>query len=142
MDRQKEETIEFNFNTEKVERYIGIAVMIFFLMTFRSYNNFAINIGIVIFTAVVYIYYFVWFRKKPPYVVIKGDEIIISPFPFFKPILVKAQNIQRIITEDNGLVLSYKEADEVKIIKLHSIVLEQKDQRNIKKLVKAMIKKD
>jgi hypothetical protein len=142
MDIQKEESKEFKFSTEKVEKSIGIGVLIFFFLTLNTYNNAAINIGIFSFTAVVFIYYFVWYRKKPPYVVIKGNEVIISPFPFFKPISIKGDSIQKVKTEDNGLVLSYMDNNEAKRIKLYSIVLDPKDQKNIKKLVNAMIKKD
>ncbi len=142
MDIQKEEVKEFKFSTEKVERNIGIGVLIFFFLTFNTYNNAAINIGIFAFTAVVFVYYFVWYRKKPPYVVIKGNEVTISPFPFFKPITINCDSIQKIITEDNGLVLSYRDNNEAKRIKLYSIVLDSKDQKAIKNLINAMIKKD
>ncbi|MGI6777007.1 MAG: hypothetical protein ACOX7R_02955 [Acetivibrionales bacterium] len=127
---------EFNYKMEKAEKILSFGVLILFFLSFTNQQSVIFNVLFFGITALIFVYYFIWYRKKPPYVVIKSDEVIINHMPFYKPMSIKRENINKARSSENKIVIEYNDGSETKKTSLIKLFLDVKDQENILSILK------
>jgi hypothetical protein len=115
------ETVQFDFKMKKVENYFSLATLLIFFQSLRS--DFW-TIVLFAIAAIVFAYYFIWYRKKPPYVIIEDGCITIHPPLFFKPLNIRKQEIKTVKAFDKKLEIMYNDGGTDKNIKIYSIILD------------------
>lgn len=105
----------YEYKVDKVERYFSFALLIIFFATFKG------NLGFIIFTGfsiIVFAYYFKFYKNKPPYISINGDEITASQGLFFKSKPFKFFDIDTVRKLEDKIELTLKEGEKVIIRKI------------------------
>jgi hypothetical protein len=106
---------DYKYKTDKVDRYISIVLLFIFIATFQGTSGFIIFTA---FTVIVFAYYFRFYKNKPPYISINGDEITASQGVFFKLKSFKCFDIDTVKKLENKIELKLKDGEEVILFKL------------------------
>lgn len=119
--------LEYQYNSKKVERILSLILLALF---FISLDKSIFSLYTILFYAIIFVcllYYFIWFRKKPAYVTIKGDSTIISRGFFLQPEEIKNDAVKKVnITDKKVVVLFLKNGVEDKV-SIFNILLDAKD---------------
>lgn len=106
---------DYKYKMDKVDRYASIALFVIFFATLKGTS------GLIIFTAVaviVFAYYFKFYKKRPSYISINGDEITASQGLFFKLKSFKCFDIVTVTKLENKIELKLKDGEKVILMKL------------------------
>ena len=125
------DTVEFKFKMDKVERYISIAIFILFMLSFNQKYSGILTIILFALAAIVFFYYFKWYKKKPSYLILEDEQITIHPPLFFKPQLIKKHEIELIESSDKNIQVNYTSEGTKKSVMLYSILLAENDWKQI-----------
>ncbi len=113
---------EYSFKTNRIERVISIISIVFFVFTFVYPKNIILMIGFYAYASVILLYYFVWFRKKPPYVEFSDNEVVVRLGLFFKPVSISRGRIKEIKKTSPGLIIKLLSGSKVRVIKIFSLL--------------------
>lgn len=130
-DNEAVSTNEFKFKMDKVERYISIGVFIIFMLSFNTKYSSYWTILLFALSAVIFVYYFKWYKKKPSYLIIEEDQLIIHPPLFFKQRLIKKSEIEGVQISDKDIQINYTSGGIKSSIKIYSIILAEGDWKNL-----------
>lgn len=128
----RSESKEYNYKVDKIERYLTFASLGVFFLSFNS------SIGMVVFYAfaiAVLVYYFGWFKKKPSYIKLDGNEIRISEGLFFKPFLFSKSEVKAVEKLGNKLIILTASERKVNIL---SILLSESDFNEVQETFKSI----
>lgn len=112
---------EFNFKMDKIERYVSFAVFLIFFLSFSGKNGGFWTLVLFAVTIVIMAYYFIWYRKKPAYVVLENERITVHPPLFYKPIQVSRDSVKKVNVSDKKIELVYGDS---KTISVYAIMLD------------------
>ena len=115
------ESKEYKYKVDKIERYLSFAALAIFLISFKSSIGMFVFYG---FTIAMLVYYFGWFKKKPLYIKIIGEEITINEGLFFKPFLINKSEVKVVDKVGNKLVLVLESG---RLVNILSILLSEAD---------------
>lgn len=127
---------QFEFKTDRIEKRLSAFILVVFFLSLTQKSGFVWSIILFTFSAVIFAYYFIWFRKKPAYVVIEDDHIQINSLPFFKPYRLDKQQIGRIETTDKKIIINYNEQGASKSIGINSLLMGDDDWKKLSGLMK------
>jgi len=130
------DTKEFKFKMDKIERYISIGAFILFMLSFSNQNSGFWTALLFVITALVFVYYFKWYRKKPSYLIIGEEQITVHPPLFFKPQQIKKAEIQQVKVSDKKIEIDFGLETIKKNINIHSILLEENDWKQLTLILK------
>ncbi len=128
------ENREYKFFTQKIEKYLSFGALI---LLFLSFQSSLLSLIFFIFTGLVLVYYFVWFRKSPPYVILAGNRLTVHNSFFFKPSVVDTEKITHAGKGDKGLLIKYNDGGADKALMIYSYLLSPKDSDEIYGLLSA-----
>lgn len=126
-DNELTDITEFKFKMEKVERYISIGIFIIFLLSFNNKYSGIMTITLFALAAAVFVYYFKWYRMKPAYLIIEEERITVHPPLFFKPQLIKKQEIESVEFLDKNIQINFISEGTKKSVKIYSLLLADND---------------
>lgn len=106
---------DYKYKVDKIERYFSLAMIIIFFATFKGSSGFFI---FTIFAIIVFAYYFKFYKNKPSYIVINGDEITVSQGLAFKVKSFKGFDIAAVRKLENKIELELKEGKKVSLMKI------------------------
>jgi len=112
---------QFDFKMKKVESFISLGTLAIFLL---SINSTFWTIVLFTVSALVFIYYFKWYRKKTHYVIIGKNDVIIQPPIFFKPLHIVKKEIKQVKVSDKKIDIIYNNDGADKKISIYSIILD------------------
>ena len=130
------DTRKFDFKMDKVEKYASIGLMVIFLASFTDMGSLIWTILLFAIAALVFAYYFKWYRKKPAYILIENEDITIHPPLFFKPQRFKKQDIRQLKVMDKKLEVVYDTQGADNSISIYSILLQQEEMKELTGLLK------
>lgn len=121
----------YKFKTAKVERILSMLLLVIFIMSFKSGP---LTVVFYILTFAILAYYFVWFRKKPIYVKVLGNEITVSEGIFLKPFTFEKEIIGSAVIIEKKLVITLN-TEVNKQVKINPYFLEDMDYKEILKFL-------
>ena len=127
---------EFKFKMDKAEKMLSFGILILFFLSFTNQKSVLLNILFFGVSGLIFIYYFVWYRKKPPYVIIRDNEVIINHMPFFKSQIIKKEKISKAQSIENKIIVKYDDKGITKETSLFKLFLDLNDQKNIVSILK------
>ncbi len=122
---------EFLFKTNKIERILTIIAVIFFILTTINDKNKLLMVAFFAFGTIIILYYIIWFRKKPPYVKISGEDITISRGIFFKTETIHKSMIKEVKSSDTSIEINLMTSR----IKIYKLLLSENDAAEITPLI-------
>jgi Ca2+/Na+ antiporter len=128
---------KFDFKMDKIERYLSFVMLGIFFLSFRE------KFGVWTFllysvTALIFVYYFIWYRKKTFYVLVEDDSIIIHPPLFFKQHEIKRGEINHVKVFDKKVEIGYSNQGIDKSINVYSLILKVEDWEQMKHILEQM----
>ena len=131
-------TKQFNFKMDKIEKWLSIASLIIFFLSMTQTGGPIWVIILFAYTIVVFVYYFVWYRKKPSYVIVENgnQHILVHIPPFFKPYEFEKQQIEQVIVTDKKIEINYKVEGSSKSVSIYSIMLSEDDWKQLPIILK------
>lgn len=106
---------DYKYKMDKIERYFSFLIFAIFIVTFNGRMGFYIFTA---FTIIVFAYYFIVYKNRPPYVSIKEDEIAVSRGMLFKIKTFKVIDIAEVKNLGNKIELSFKEGQKITLMKI------------------------
>lgn len=104
---------EYKYKVDKIERYLSFAALILF---FLSFNNKLAGFAFFVFTIAIFVYYFIWYRKRPPYIKIDLNEITVHEGFLFKPVVMGKSEIKTIDKYEKRIELNLKDGKKVTVL--------------------------
>jgi len=133
-----EQKKEFKFKMDKTERYISVAIFLVFFMSFTRNDSAFWMVLFFALTVVIFAYYFKWYRKKPSYVLISDDEIVIHPPLFFKPNHIRKDEVKRVSVDDKKIEIEYDCAGTSRKIGIYSLIIDENDRKLLAGILKQL----
>jgi len=137
---QLEKTPELNkvylYKTKKIENYLSIGILILFFASFAEKALSAASIAFYAATAILLLYYFIWFRKKPPYVTIKPGAVVLSRGFFFRLEEIKNEDIKKVEANDRQIEVTFIKEGREETANIYYILLDQDDRKGLVSLLK------
>jgi len=127
---------QLNFKMDKIERYFSIGIFVLFMLSFTGKNSGFWTIILFVITAVIFAYYFKWYRKKPSYLIIGDEQITVHPPLFFKPQQIKKHEIKQVKVYDKKIEIHYGLEGINKSVNIHSILLDENDWKQLTLILK------
>jgi hypothetical protein len=106
---------DYKYKMAKIERYFSFIAIIIFFATFKGSTGFYI---FTIFVIIVMAYYFKFYKNRPSYITINGDEITVSQGLAFKVKSFKGSDIVVVRKLENKIELELKEGQKVSFMKI------------------------
>ncbi len=106
---------DYKYKMDKVERYFSFITLIVFLLTFKGTLGFII---FMVFAAIVFAYYFIFYKKRPLYFSINGEEITASQGLLFKLELFKIFDLDTVRKLENRIELVLKDGKKIILLKI------------------------
>lgn len=128
---------KFDFKMDKVERYVSFGALALFILSFNDKNGIWTFLLFAI-TALIFVYYFIWYRKKPFYMLIEDENIVIYPPLFFKRHDIKKQEIDYVKVFEKKIEVGYSMKDADKTINIYSLILKDEDWKQLKTIFEQM----
>jgi len=128
--------VQHNFMMKNLEKRLTIVVFLIFLFSLSGKYSMLWTIVLFLFTVIVIIYYIVWFKKKPAYVIMEDQRIIIHNLPFFKPCNIEKRQIEQVITSNRVIKINYKVQDDRKSISIYHIMLSEESWEQLTSVLK------
>jgi hypothetical protein len=122
---------KFNFKMDRVEKILSVITLVIFFISFTRGDSIFWTILFFGLAAIIFLYYFIWYRKKPAYIILSEDSITINKPIFFKPTVIKKEDIQRISADPKKIIIEYNSGEGDKNINIYSLVLAQDDMEKL-----------
>ena len=106
---------EYKYKMDKVERYFSIAILVIFFVSFNGSLGFY---GFAAFTVIVLAYYFKFYKKRPLYLAINGEEIMLSQGFLFKIKSFSRSDINTVNKLENKIELTLNSGEKASFLKL------------------------
>ena len=127
---------QLNFKMDKIERYFSIGIFVLFMLSFTGKNSGFWTIILFVITAVIFAYYFKYYRKKPSYLIIEDEQITIHPPLFFKTQQIKKHEIKNVKVFDKQIGIDFELDGINKSVNVHSMLLDEKDWKQLTLILK------
>ncbi|MDD4493690.1 MAG: hypothetical protein PHV32_04980 [Eubacteriales bacterium] len=127
---------KFDFKMDRYEKGVSLLSMVIFFLSFTGKGTLLWTIVLMVFTVLVFIYYFTWYRKKPAYVLIENERIFIHNPPFYKPCEFEKQQIENVSVTEKKIKIKYKAQNDIKSVTIYSQILSSGDFKKISGLLK------
>lgn len=126
-----QEVLEFKFKMDRYEKLVSyVALAMFFLSMTRSGSR-LMTLAFFIASGAIMLYYFIWYRKKPPYVRIDGVNVTLYPPLFFKPVTIPRASIREVVKSAKALVIRYADHDVLRAAPVNLQMLESEDAESL-----------
>ena len=122
---------EFKYKTDRIERALSIVALAFFFISIIYDKSIPVMVGFFLFATVIILYYIIWFRKKPAYVKISGEDVTVSQGFFFKPFLFHKSMIKEVKSHNRIIVIDLTTNNKVSSLKLYKFLLSDSDSSEI-----------
>jgi hypothetical protein len=123
---QVNESQKFNFKLDHVEKNMSFVALILFFFSYTR-NDSLSNITFFGVTSLIILYYFIWYRKKPAYITINDEEVVIHQFPFFKPLSIKKDEIKNVTRTNKAVCIEHYNYGKMQLAKIYKFFLQAED---------------
>lgn len=124
---------EYQLVTNKVELALTGVFGALFVFAIKGGN--AANIAFFAVSAVFFAYYFIWYKKRPPYIVLSGDKVTVHNGLFFKPVVIETESIVKVRNNEKEIIIEYRQGDVAKSIKIYAFLMFKSDFKELFKLL-------
>lgn len=125
------ESKKYKFHTKKVENILGFAIMALFIVSMTDQKNFIFSLVFYAITILCFVYYFVWYKKRPPYVIVSDNEITVHNDIFYKPTVMKKENIKGVQVLEKKIEFTAAIGGIDKKVNILYLLLEDKDKQEL-----------
>lgn len=132
----QQEKNEFNFKLDRYEKIISYVALAMFFFSMMGPQNRLMTLAFFIFSGAIMLYYFIWYRKKPPYVRIDAVHITLYPPLFFKPVSIPRAAIREVGKSANMLLIRYSDKETAHSAPVNLQMLSSEDAEKLYSLLK------